>query len=80
MAEIVTLYKSNMRDVPATLREIADEIEAGKYGNVGCAGLAIMGDKVEAFGMGEDSDGCSIAMLFHAAFARMSRSIEEHGQ
>ena len=36
---VVQLYDSNHRDPVATLRRIADEIEAGQYGDVGTAVL-----------------------------------------
>lgn len=80
-ATIHTLYKTDFkRDPVAALRTIADAIERGQYGDVGCVAIALMGDKVECFGSGPDSEGCSVAMLFHAAFLRMSKSIEEHGK
>lgn len=78
--KVVQLHKSNYRDPAATLRKIADEIEAGKYGDVGCVGLVLMGDTVEVFGMGQDSEGPSVAMLLHAGFMRLGASIEQHGK
>lgn len=78
--KLVELYGSNFRDPVATLRKLADEIEEGKYGAVGCVAIALMGDRMNVFGMGEDSDGASVALLLHAAFMRMSRAVEEHGQ
>lgn len=80
LAEVVTLYESNHRDPVATLREIADEIERGDYGSVGSAGLVILGDTMEVFGMGEDAEAPSVALLLHAGFMRMSRAVEEHGR
>lgn len=77
--KVVPIYESNYRDPAATLRLIAGEIEAGKYGPVGCVGVAILGDRMEVFGMGKDSEGPSVALLLHAAFMRLSKSIEEHG-
>jgi hypothetical protein len=77
---VVSLYESNYRDPAATLRVIADDIEAGKYGEVGCVGVALIGDTMEVFGAGADSEAPSVAMLLHAAFMRLSRSIEEHGK
>jgi hypothetical protein len=77
--KLVTLQESNFRQVAPTLRIIADEIEAGAYGEIGCAGLVILGDKMNCFGMGPDSEAPSLALLFHAAFQRFSRAIEEHG-
>jgi hypothetical protein len=76
-AEIVTLYKSNIRDVPGTLREVADEIERGDYGDVSTLGVAVMGDRLEVFGAGDDSLGPSVALLFNAAALRIARAIEE---
>lgn len=79
LAEVVTLYDSNIRDVPATLRNIADSIEAGEYGHVGCAGLVILGDTMEVFGMGSDSPAPSVGLLLHSGFMRLSMALEEHG-
>lgn len=77
---VVSLYESNYRDPAATLRKIADEIEAGDYGEIGCVGVAILGNTMEVFGAGIDSEVPTVALLLHAAFMRLSRSIEEHGK
>lgn len=80
VAEVVTLHESNFRDPAATLRVIANEIEAGKYGGVGCVGVVILGNTMEVFGAGIDSEGPSVGMLLHAGFMRLSKSLEEHGK
>lgn len=80
LAEVVTLYESNSRDEVQTLRKLADDIEAGVYGAVGSVGVVILGDKMEVFGMGEDAQAPSIALLLHAGFIRLSKSLEEHGK
>jgi hypothetical protein len=77
---LVTLNDSNFRDPVATLRKLANDIESGKYGEVGSVAVALMGDTMEVFGMGYDAEGPSIALLFHAGFLRLSKSIEEHGK
>lgn len=77
---LVVLRESNFRDAAATLRVIADQIDAGEYGAIGCAGLVILGDTMEVFGMGPDSEARSVAMLLHAGFMRLSLSIERHGR
>jgi len=77
---VVSIYESNYRDPAATLRCIADQIDAGEFGEVGCAGLVILGDAMSVFGMGADSEAPSVGMLLHAGFMRMSKAIEEHGQ
>jgi hypothetical protein len=78
--KVVELYPSNYRDPVATLRLIADDIEAGKYGDVGSVGLVLLGDTMEVFGIGQDAEAPSIALLLHAGFMRLSRSLEEHGR
>jgi hypothetical protein len=77
---VVTLQESNYRDPVATLRTIADQIEAGDYGAVGCVGLVLMGDTVEVFGMGADSDGAAVAVLLNAGVLRLTRAVEQHGK
>jgi hypothetical protein len=78
--KVVTLNETNFRDAAATLRQIADEIEAGEYGEVGCVGVALLGDTMEVFGAGPDSEAPAVAMLLHAGFLRLSRALEEHGR
>lgn len=78
--KVVQLRASNFRDPVAALRKIADEIEAGDYGAVGSVGVVLLGSRMEVFGAGEDSEAPSTALLLHAGFLRLSRSIEEHGQ
>ena len=80
VAEVVTLYENNFRDPVAELRRIADEIEAGDYGGVGCVAIALLGDKLEVFAAGMDSEPCSAGMLLHAGFMKMSQAIVEHGK
>lgn len=77
---VVQLYPSNHRDPVATLRLIADEIEAGNYGSIGTAALVLLGPRMEVFGMGEDAEAPSVALLLHAGFMRLSRSVEECGK
>ena len=78
--KVVTLRDSNYRDPVATLRSIADKIEAGAYGAVGCVAVALLGDTMEVFGAGPDSDGSSVAVLLHAGFLRLSDAVERHGR
>lgn len=78
--KVVSLHESNYRDPVATLRKIADEIEAGDFGSVGCVAVTILGDTMEVFGMGPDSEAPSVALLLHAGFLRLSGAIEMHGR
>lgn len=68
------------RDPAKMLRRLADEIEAGGYGEVGSCGVVIFGDTMEVFGAGVDSAGPTIALLFNAAAQRFAQAIEQHGQ
>lgn len=78
--KVIQLHESNYRDPVATLRIIADAIESGKYGDVGCVGVCLLGDTMEVFGMGRDSEASSTAMLLHAGFMRLAQSLEQHGR
>lgn len=79
LSVVSTLYETNFRDVAATLRNIADDVEAGKFGTVGCCALALLGDRLEVFGIGPDSDATAVGMVLLAAANKMARPIEEHG-
>lgn len=78
--KVVTLYDSNVRDPAATLRVIADEMDAGRYGAVGCVALAILGDTLTVHAAGPDSDSTSAACVLHAGFNKLIKPIEEHGR
>ncbi len=79
-SNIIRLYETNFRDPVATIRKIADEIEAGKYGAVGSLALVFVGNQMEVFSAGEDSEPCSTALLLHSGFLRLSKAVEEHGR
>lgn len=79
-AEVITLYETNFREPVATLRKIADEIERGEYGEVGCLAVALLGDTFEVFGAGVDSDGPAVSTLLQAGVTRIVNSIETHGR
>ena len=80
MGDVVSLYDSNSRDPVATLRRLADDIEAGVYGDVGCVGVVVLGDRLNVFGMGPDSEAPSVGMVLHAGFMDLSRAMQEHGR
>lgn len=80
LAEVVTLHESNYRQPAATLRKIADSIDAGIYGEVTEIGIVLLGDTMEVFGAGPGSEACSIGLLLHSGFMRLSKAVEEHGR
>lgn len=78
--KIVQLDESNFRDPVAELRALADRIEADEFGPVGMVAVVVLGDTLEVFRAGENAEPCSVGVLLHAGFLRMSKALEEHGQ
>lgn len=69
------LYPSNHRDPVATLRLIADEIEAGNYGDVSAIGVAMLSDTIDVFGMGPEADAATISVILGVASRRLAENI-----
>jgi hypothetical protein len=53
LAEVITLYNSNSRNIPATLRIIADQIESGNFGVVTAVTLVTHADKLDVCHLGK---------------------------
>lgn len=62
------------------LRNLADQIEAGEFGEVNTIAIATFGQSLEIFGGGSDSEAPTVALLFNAAAMRFAREIEEYGR
>lgn len=77
---VVTLHESSLRDVPAKLRQLADQIEAGQYGHVSSCAAALLGSTFEVFSWGDDSSAPSASLLFQAGVQRIAKAIETAGQ
>ncbi len=55
-SKVHTLYDASLRNAPAKLRTIADNIEGGRYGEVdGVAVVLTSGSWLAVFGVGEQS-------------------------
>lgn len=52
LAEVKTLYNSNSRDIPATLRLIADQIESGEFGEPQAVTLVVQANKIDVCHLG----------------------------
>lgn len=78
--KLVTLHESNFRDPVATLRKLADEIERGDYGVVGCVAVAVFGDKLEVFGAGPDAEPPSVGMTLLAGANYLAGAMVSHGR
>lgn len=77
---VVDFPVPDYRDPVKMLRNLAGQIEAGDFGEVGTIAIAIFGDTLEVFGGGPDSDGPTCALVFQAASFRFAKEIESHGQ
>lgn len=67
---------SEYKDPAKMLRNLANDIEAGEFGEVTCIAIATFGDAgLEVFGGGSDSVGPTIAMMFQAASMKMCQSL-----
>lgn len=81
MAIIGEIRPPAYRDPVRMLRNLADDIEAGKHEEVTSIAIATFGDcGLEVYGGGVDSPAPTIAMLFHAAANKMSNSLIEFGE
>lgn len=79
--KVIIMREHTLRDAPATLRVIAQNIEDGKYGPVGTVALVLLGDTMEVFGMGEDGgDGAAVATLLNAGALRLTIAVMNHGK
>lgn len=72
--ELATIYSSNSRDVVKTLRVIADEIEAGKFGNVDQVALVLHGETVEVFALG-DARGSETHLLLACGQRKLENGV-----
>ena len=64
------------RDPVKMLRNLANNIEKGEYGEVHTVAIATFGDAgLELFGGGDDSVGPTVAMVFQAASMKMCQAL-----
>lgn len=66
------------KDPVKMLRNLANGIENGEYGEVHTIAIATFGDAgLELFGGGDDSVGPTVAMVFQAASMKMCQALVE---
>lgn len=80
LAEVPKLYDSTLLDVPAKLRVLADNIEAGKYGPPGTCVVALMADRLELFAWGPESMWPSAHVVLCAAARQLEQPLLDHGR
>lgn len=74
MTNLVLMRETNLLDVPATLRRIADEIEAGKYGEAAAA-VVVLDTDLEVFYMGTGESAPNAHLLLHSGAAKMMAAV-----
>jgi hypothetical protein len=80
LAEVTTIYPSNFRDPVPMLRNLADAIESGKYGDVGCVAVSLLGDEMYVFGWGRDSESPSVHLMLCAGARYLEQGLLDHGK
>ena len=63
----------DLSNVPAMLRRLADDIEAGKYGEVYAAGVVLEAAECPVFGFGLTGHAQNVSELFSLAHQKMVR-------
>jgi hypothetical protein len=76
MSNLHLLRETNLLDVPATLRNLADDIASGKYGTVN--GAVIVWDSEEGLDVsycGSGEAGPNAHLLLHAGASKMMQAV-----
>lgn len=74
---IVPFPNASLHDIPAMLRNIADDIEAGEFGNVQSGVMMLETDQTfHTFGWG-DAEGFKAIGMFHTAAVMMAESMSQ---
>jgi len=80
---VVKLPVGGITDVPARLRELADDIEgkndAKGYGDVHTCAVVIFGDRLHVFGYGTDAAAPTVGLVLQAGLQKLASSLVEHG-
>lgn len=63
--------------VVASLRKLADEMEKGVHGEVGCVAVAVYGRRLFVYGFGPAADPPALHYLFSVAQSRLVDMIKE---
>jgi hypothetical protein len=72
--KVVPFTSPNLRDIPAMLRLFADDIEAGKHGEISKVMMAAMdSDECAVFGFGDVGSLAESIGIFHLASAILTR-------
>lgn len=78
--EKTELHHSTLCDAPAKLREMANDIEAGKYGEIATAVVVLYSDQLRTFGYGPFGDAPNAAIALAAAHADLVEYVRTRGR
>lgn len=72
MTNVFKFPRSNLSDIPAMLRKLADDIEAGDHGEVPLClvVLPVSGEWPAIFGFGQEGDTTDAALIGHLELAK----------
>ena len=68
----VVKLPTGLQSIPTLMRQIADEIDAGKYGDCASAAFVLAGDRLEVFGLGERGDAPTVCYLLQSGAVKMT--------
>ena len=77
MTNLIVMRETNLLNVPATLREIANDIEAGEFGKASGCVVVLDADTLEVFYCGTGEAGPNAHLLLHAGAAKMLAQVVE---
>lgn len=75
MTNLHILRDTNLLNIPATLREIADAIEQGKWGEVKSCVVVADGDELNVSYSGTGEVAPNAHLLLHAGAAKMMHAV-----
>lgn len=76
MSNLHVLRETNLLDVPATLRNLADAMEKGQFGSInGCVVVWDCEDGLEVSYCGTGEAGPNAHLLLHAGAAKMMAAV-----
>jgi hypothetical protein len=77
MKNLTVIYETNLLNVPATLRNLADAMERGEYGEVRACVVAWEAAEVHVSYCGRGEAGPNAHLLLHVAAAKMVQAVLE---
>lgn len=77
VSEVTKIVDVSLLDVPAKLRLLADQVEAGQYGNVDapCIVTIVGKEDMNVFGFGRDSEPLCMHLILSAATDYVRRNL-----